>query len=227
MRRNWNMILMVTQWYLIMPRWLPINSSSHVMSCDYNRLLIHCPRLTTMKWANTYSCLFYFNYVNKIDYPPFHRNFYHEHSEIAAMTRQDLQSLRKKLGLSVSIFRVIEPHMIRLWHRYLVIILLNHVCLLPTLVLISCWWVLLGNQSLHHLLLYKVKLVTVTITTCIMWGDRQFLQHWVVVMSLALLKLDRVKLLLTSGRYWCISWTRWFFLFNAQTNISQACCSLN
>ena len=40
----------------------------------------------------------------KIDYPPFHRNFYHEHSEIAAMTHPDVQKLRKKLGLSVRVF---------------------------------------------------------------------------------------------------------------------------
>jgi len=37
----------------------------------------------------------------QIDYPKFHRNFYHEHSEIAAMAIEQVKELKRKLGLTV------------------------------------------------------------------------------------------------------------------------------
>lgn len=38
----------------------------------------------------------------EIDYPPFEKNFYIEHTEIAKLTNQDVQDLRRKLGMKVS-----------------------------------------------------------------------------------------------------------------------------
>ena len=38
----------------------------------------------------------------QIDYPSFARNFYEEHSEITALTKQELFDLKKKMGIKVT-----------------------------------------------------------------------------------------------------------------------------
>ena len=37
----------------------------------------------------------------QIDYPSFTRNFYEEHPEITALTKQEIVDLKKKLGIKV------------------------------------------------------------------------------------------------------------------------------
>lgn len=37
----------------------------------------------------------------QIDYPSFSRDFYEEHADITALTKQELFDLKKKLGLKV------------------------------------------------------------------------------------------------------------------------------
>ena len=40
---------------------------------------------------------------SEIDYEPFTKNFYEEHEEIANLSQQEVNDLRNKLGLRVSI----------------------------------------------------------------------------------------------------------------------------
>ena len=50
----------------------------------------------------TLLCNIIINPQSQIDYPKFHRNFYHEHSEIAAMAMEQVKELKRKLGLTVN-----------------------------------------------------------------------------------------------------------------------------
>ena len=44
-----------------------------------------------------------------IEYEPFEKNFYHEHEEIQSMTMDQLNELRKTLGITVSGYNPARP----------------------------------------------------------------------------------------------------------------------
>ena len=48
---------------------------------------------------HTLSCLA--NWFFQIDYPSFARNFYEEHPEITALSKQEIIGLKKKMGIKV------------------------------------------------------------------------------------------------------------------------------
>ena len=53
-------------------------------------------------WCIPHYFFFWHSFVLlQIDYPPFEKNFYIEHTEIAKLTNQDVQDLRRKLGMKV------------------------------------------------------------------------------------------------------------------------------